>query len=138
LVLQCAQEVLSLFVLGVASKVQSVGGTTTFTPVADPTGGEDQEDAARSRTNSVFQRLAAEIVDAGLAHDITEAYAIVIPAFNHYGLLPTEPASNPEPAYRSTTEADVEGTVELTAPADDGAGGLILGRDTGEGSARQN
>lgn len=49
----------------------------------------DRTLAPRLMVNSVFRELAQEIVDVGMAHRITEADALIIPAFNYYGLLPT-------------------------------------------------
>jgi hypothetical protein len=86
--LKCAQEILSLFLLGVASKVQSVGGNTWRAAGSVSDGQKDSE--PREWLNSTFQKLARDVEIAGLAHNITEAYTLVIPAFNHYGLLPTE------------------------------------------------
>lgn len=91
LVLQCAHEILSLFILEIASMIQKVGGVTTRLPEPRPTDmpERDRTRAPRLMVNTVFRELAQEIVDVGMAHDITEAYTLVIPAFNHYGLLPT-------------------------------------------------
>jgi hypothetical protein len=88
--LQCAQEILSLFILSVASKVKRVGGTTTYSEA--PLMAVNQT-KPRKWTNSVFQELAEGIVETGLAHDMTEAYTLVIPAFHRYELLPTEPGT---------------------------------------------
>lgn len=89
--MQCAQEILSLFLLTIASMIEKVGGVTTRLPEPRPAAmpGRDLTLAPRTMVNSVFRELAQEIVDAGMAHDLTEAYTLVIPAFNHYGLLPT-------------------------------------------------
>lgn len=87
--MRCVQELVSLFVLAIASNITVVGGTTRF----------DQEAAEmelemrrpqRSWTNIVFTTIANEIVDAGIARDLTEAFVLVIPAFAYHNLLPRE------------------------------------------------
>lgn len=87
--MRCVQELVSLFVLAIASNITVVGGTTRF----------DQEAAdmelelrrpQRSWTNTVFTAIANEIVDAGIARDLTEAFVLVIPAFAYHNLLPRE------------------------------------------------
>lgn len=83
-----------MFILGVASRVESVGGRTTHERWAEPARDGEQGDLPREWTNSFFQRLAEEVVDKGVARDITEAYTLVIPAFHRYGLLPTEPSTD--------------------------------------------
>jgi hypothetical protein len=90
LVMQCAHEILSLFFLTIPSMVEKVGGETTRLPefIYTYRPGQDHTRAPRLMVNSVFRELAQEIVDVGMAHDITEAYTLVILAFNHYGLLP--------------------------------------------------
>jgi len=89
--MQCAHEILSLFFLTVASMIENVGGETTRLPEFRPSDRpeRDRTRAPRIMVNSVFRELAQEIVDVGMAHDITEAYTLIIPAFSHYGLLPT-------------------------------------------------
>lgn len=91
LVLQCAHEILSLFILEIASMIRKVPGVTTRLPEPRPTDmpERDRTLAPRLMVNSVFRELAQEIVDVGMAHGITEAYTLIIPAFNYYGLLPT-------------------------------------------------
>ncbi|KAK0753695.1 hypothetical protein B0T18DRAFT_286344, partial [Schizothecium vesticola] len=88
--MQCANEILSLFFLTIASMIRKAGGETTVLLVPRPTDmpKRDHTRAPRTMVNSVFRELAQEIVDVGMAHDITEAYTLIIPAFNHYGLLP--------------------------------------------------
>jgi hypothetical protein len=87
--MQCAQEILSLFILSIAAKVKSVGGETVYQDQAhEERRPRDATRVARSVENLVFLELAREVADAGLAHDITEAYTLIIPAFARYGLLP--------------------------------------------------
>ena len=92
--MQCAQEIISLFLLAVAAEVESVAGETTRQQQSEqPIEGRTKRNLGRTRlprtvTNSVLLELAQEIVDTTLAHDITEAYTLVIPAFAHYNLLP--------------------------------------------------
>jgi hypothetical protein len=87
----CTYEIFSLFVLTIASMIEKVRGETTRLPEFRLTDrpGRDRTRAPRFMVTSVFRELAQEIVDVGMANDITEAYTLVIPAFNHYGLLPT-------------------------------------------------
>lgn len=40
--------------------------------------------------NSVFSSIANEVVNGGLAHNTTEAYSLIIPAFHKFDLLPKE------------------------------------------------
>lgn len=89
--MQCAHEILSLFFLAIASMMEKVGGETTRVPESRHTDrpGRDQTRAPLLMFNSVFRELAEDIVNSNMAHDITEAYTLIIPAFNHYGLLPT-------------------------------------------------
>ncbi|RYO88649.1 hypothetical protein DL763_005923 [Monosporascus cannonballus] len=85
----CCQELFSLFMLAVASRIREVGGITerkshAATPSGSSTG------AARGLENSVFRTLAADLVSSGLADDMTDAYRLIIPAFAKYNLLPKE------------------------------------------------
>ncbi|EAQ85619.1 predicted protein [Chaetomium globosum CBS 148.51] len=63
--LQCAQEILSLFLLSVASKVQSVGGKTWRAAGSDPS--EEKDSEPRTWLNSTFEKLARGVEMAGLA-----------------------------------------------------------------------
>ncbi|KAF4465565.1 ankyrin repeat [Fusarium albosuccineum] len=81
-VLICAQELLSLFMLAVASKISKVFGVTTKTP-------SWRTDRPRLE-NSIFHMIADEIVKGDLAKGVDEAYALIIPAFAKYNLLPEE------------------------------------------------
>ncbi|KAJ3549141.1 hypothetical protein NM208_g653 [Fusarium decemcellulare] len=81
-VLICAQELLSLFMLAIASKIDKILGTTTRAQ-----GG--RSDRPRL-TNTIFRMIADEVVRGRLAEDIDEAYTLVIPAFAKYNLLPTD------------------------------------------------
>ena len=117
LILQCAQELLSLFILDVASKVRRVGGKTTFQKSTGHEEDPEQVNAPREWTNSTFQDLAQEVVDSGLAHDLTDAYTLVIPAFNHYGLLPTEPNADETSLFSGEPdEAGPSNSAPLTRP----------------------
>lgn len=90
LALQCAQEILSLFILQVASRVDSLGHKLTPSQQVGMALGRPQEEAP-SGARQLFQGLGGAVVDTGLARDMTEAYALIIPAFHHYGLLPLVP-----------------------------------------------
>lgn len=86
LVTQCAQEILSIFMLAIAARVEVIrGGTHRYEE-----GGEQEDPIRRPRvlTNEVFDALARNILGTSLAHDINEAYALIIPAFAHHGLCP--------------------------------------------------
>ena len=67
LIMQCAQEILSLFILSIAAKVKSVGGETVYQDHAreEKSRLRDATRVARSLENSVFLELAREVVDAG-------------------------------------------------------------------------
>ena len=115
LIMQCAQEILSLFILSIAAKVKSVGGETVYQDHAHDENRRprDATRVARSVENSVFLELAREVVDAGLAHDITEAYTLIIPAFAHYGLLPDR--IGPHVEIDRTTQSYAEAEKEEAA-----------------------
>ncbi|KAK3684047.1 hypothetical protein B0T22DRAFT_483833 [Podospora appendiculata] len=72
---KCAQEILSLFFLTVASGVEKVGGTTRHDPALDRRAASREPSRRRPSawTNSVFDMLATEAVEAGLVRDLTEA-----------------------------------------------------------------
>ncbi|KAK4443355.1 hypothetical protein QBC34DRAFT_362061 [Podospora aff. communis PSN243] len=114
LAMQCAQEILSIFILTIASEVQRVGGKTVRRrPQATP----DETRTWGTMENSVFRELAQTILDADMAHDIDDAYTLVIPAFAHYNLLPTEPTApgTVADADDENEMADDEGVVGLAA-----------------------
>jgi hypothetical protein len=71
------------FVFIVASKVALKRRcTTTYSesPMTAPVSDHDNPPGRKPRkwTDSVFQELAEGVVETGMAHDITEAYALVI------------------------------------------------------------
>lgn len=119
--LQCAQELLSLFLLDVASKVQSIGGTTTRHPLYKESDAQS-DNVPRPWNNSVFQALAEDVVETGLAHDMTEAYTLIIPAFHHYRLLPTEPGTKPPFPRDITPQTQDDDEIQPASPASGGAG----------------
>ncbi|KAI8712066.1 hypothetical protein NCS52_01471900 [Fusarium sp. LHS14.1] len=82
LLLQWTQELFSIFMLAVASKVERVLGETEE---VEDKGGEGK----RCFKNSAFDTIADVVVKEGLAHDRDEAYTLIVPAFAKYGLLPT-------------------------------------------------
>lgn len=88
-VLKFAQELFSLFVLAIATNVHQVLGRTTFDGRKRDMSREMSR-PTRSWENSVFSEIANEVVSGGLAHDITEAYSLIIPAFSRCGNLPEE------------------------------------------------
>ncbi|RSL46578.1 hypothetical protein CEP54_013784 [Fusarium duplospermum] len=91
MLLQWAQEMFSLFILAIASATEQVLGDTRELEVRD-----------RPRfENSVFAKIADEAIKGGLVHDRAEAYTLIIPAFAHYGLLPT---CNNEQEAENTSE----------------------------------
>jgi len=98
LVTQCGHEILSVFILTVATKIKSIGGETNRHSISGEgyTAG-DPSKRQRSLTNSFLQEIAQEIVDANMAHDMTEAYTLVIPAFARYNLLPTRADNDTAP-----------------------------------------
>lgn len=67
----------------VAARIQKLGGRTR------PIIGLPFSETHRW-SNSVFEVIANECVTAGLAHDVAEAYTVIIPAFMKHKLLPTE------------------------------------------------
>ncbi|KAK4196234.1 hypothetical protein QBC40DRAFT_183993, partial [Triangularia verruculosa] len=85
----CVQELTSIFMLAIASNLEKVGGTTKFSAEVAMMESEMQQ-PQRSWTNSVFTAIANEIVNAGIARDLTEAFVLVVPAFSHHDLLPRE------------------------------------------------
>jgi len=95
--------------LALAAEIERVGGETVRRP---PTGSTlDKTRAPRTMENSVFRDIAQQVIKAGMVHDITEAYTLVIPAFAHYNLLPTATNLQDE----ALTNADGEdGNVEET------------------------
>ncbi|KAK1830206.1 hypothetical protein QBC39DRAFT_354441 [Podospora conica] len=124
LIMQCAHEILSLVMFTIASKIEKVGGETRSLPEARPTDGSAHDNtlAPRTMVNSIFREIAEEIVDCGMAHDITEAYTLIIPAFNHYGLLPTR-ADNEVEAGPVVDEAALVDDEYRNDNLDGGAGG---------------
>jgi hypothetical protein len=66
----------------IAARFEKIGGTT------DITGGLGIPGDDLQRENSVLQSIATECVSAGLAHDVSEAYTVIIPAFSKHKLLP--------------------------------------------------
>ncbi|KAI0168718.1 hypothetical protein BJ166DRAFT_464016 [Pestalotiopsis sp. NC0098] len=87
LALKFAQELFSLFILAVANNVEQVLGFTTYDQNKADMAMEMRR-PTRSRENSVFSEMANEVVSGGLAHDVTEAYSLIIPAFGKCGNLP--------------------------------------------------
>ncbi|KAK4178768.1 hypothetical protein QBC36DRAFT_96244 [Triangularia setosa] len=104
--MQCVQELLSLFMLALASNIEVVGGTTRFNQDLVNVE-EEMRQPQRSWTNSVFTAIANEIVDAGIARDLTEAFVLVVPAFAYHNLLPREEGTDVN--FDSETTSD-EGT----------------------------
>jgi len=89
---QCALEIVSLFLLTIASGVEEItsparpyylaaSANNTTAPTRTP----------RACTNTVFEMLALEMVEEGMVHDLAEAYTIVIPPFLHYHRLSDPP-----------------------------------------------
>ena len=118
-VIQCAQEILSLFVLGVAARVQRVVGTTSYLGPAREAlvEDEDRNDAPVEWINSTFDELSREVLESGLAEDLAEARTLIIPAFNHYGLLPTEPNADENSLFSGEPdEAGPSNSAPLTRP----------------------
>jgi hypothetical protein len=77
-----------LFLLAMANNIGEVLGNTV----------EDSRRTNMTRAlsrpsisleNSVFNAIANEVVNGGLAHDTTEAYSLIIPAFYKLDLLPS-------------------------------------------------
>lgn len=87
LALKFAQELFSLFILAMANNVEQVLGFTTYDQNKADMAMEMRR-PTRSRENSVFSEMANEVVSGGLAHDVTEAYSLIIPAFGKCGNLP--------------------------------------------------
>lgn len=54
----------------------------------------------------MLQEIAQEIVDSNMAHDITEAYTLVIPAFARYNLLPTRADDDADPGHGASWPGD--------------------------------
>lgn len=80
LLLQWTQELFSIFMLAVTSKVERVLGETKE---VEGKRGEGE----RCFKNSVFDAIADMVVKEGLAHDRDEAYTLIVPAFAKYNLL---------------------------------------------------
>ena len=72
---ECAREILSLFMLSICGKVESVRGETN-----------SEHDGMM--TNTTFKGIAEKIVQVGLAKTPNDALLYVIPAFAKFGLLP--------------------------------------------------
>ncbi|KAJ3459808.1 hypothetical protein MRS44_015881 [Fusarium solani] len=94
LLLQWTQELFSIFMLAVASKVERILGETKE---VEGKRGEGK----RCFKNSVFDTIADVVVKEGLVHDRDEAYTLIVPAFAKYDLLPT---CGNEQAAESTSE----------------------------------
>jgi hypothetical protein len=94
LLLQWTQELFSIFILAIASKVERVLGETKEVE-------GKREPWKRRFKNSVFDTIADVVVKEGLAHDRDEAYTLIVPAFAHHGLLP---ACSNEQAAESSSE----------------------------------
>ena len=71
---ECALEILSLFMLSICMGIKSVGSRTTK--------------VRKGLTNSLFESLAQQVVDAGLVEETGQALIYIIPAFARFGLLP--------------------------------------------------
>ena len=69
--------------------MKCVGGETTRFPTLHHNPNDEYYHAKLEWTNSTFDELSREVLESGLAEDLTEARTLIIPAFNHYGLLPT-------------------------------------------------
>ncbi|KAK5657397.1 hypothetical protein OQA88_2967 [Cercophora sp. LCS_1] len=107
--MHCAQEILSSFMLAIFENIQRVGGITARLPISDEQSKlyrENRTETFRAMENSVFRKLAQDIVDAGMARDLTDAYTLVIPAFAHHKLLPSEADS--QDGAQTPTKADSE------------------------------
>lgn len=87
---QCALELFSYFMEEIASRIEKIGGQTE-TVLNDPS-----SDRSIRHANSVFDSIARICLKAGLAHDIQEALAVIIPAFFKHGLLPEVGAQHPK------------------------------------------
>ncbi|KAF7532962.1 hypothetical protein G7054_g7472 [Neopestalotiopsis clavispora] len=82
-----AQELLSLFVLAMASNIGKVLGKTVYDRRRHNMAIELRQPAV-CLENSVFNAIADEIVNGGLAHNTREAYSLIIPAFHKFDILP--------------------------------------------------
>ena len=108
--MQCAQEILSVFILKIVSTVKQVHGKTTrIQSIVPKIRGPHRARTPRRFENSLFLDLASEIVDVGVAHDIIEAHTLIIPAFARYGLLP-EPTADAAGAAGGGTSIEEEQT----------------------------
>lgn len=89
---QCAQEILSLFILQVASWVEILRGGKDIPEQEMPSGRDGREESPpRLWENPVLRELGEVVVHSGLARDIAEAYTLITPAFHHHDLLPVAP-----------------------------------------------
>lgn len=121
--LQYAQEIFSLFILGLASQTEKVNGDTVITE-------SRRRHGVKRCENSVFKSVAQEVVNAKLAQDVEEAYTLIIPAFAKYNLLPpdaddegTPPSTDPAHLADPTTSlhlstADLEGQQTMISQQD--------------------
>jgi hypothetical protein len=66
----------------IAAQTAHIGGRTTRMSLP--------QESPKVWDNSVLTSLAVEAVWANLASDLDEALMLVIPAFAHFNLLPTE------------------------------------------------
>lgn len=110
-----------------AAEIRSVAGETnrrTFFNRHQTAG--DPAKTQKTLTNSVLQELVQEIVDSGMAHDITEAYTLVIPAFARYNLLPTR-ADNVVSLYDDTESYGSAGSENGEKEEEEKEGGKIDG-----------
>lgn len=80
----CALDLFGYFMDAIVARIEKLGGRTR--PVNEP----QLIDGPVDRwSNSVFESIANECVTAGLAHDLAEAYTVIIPTFMKHKLLPT-------------------------------------------------
>lgn len=88
----CALEIFAYFMDTMATKIKEVGGRTEQRRLIarhmDP-GTNDS-----GRTNTVLESISHECVATGLAHDLAEAYTVIVPAFAKRGLLPKSLSGN--------------------------------------------
>ncbi|KAH7309117.1 hypothetical protein B0I35DRAFT_441476 [Stachybotrys elegans] len=87
-----AQELFSLFMLGVASNIDGVKGD--MTSLCDTTDGLP---GIKRMSNSIFTSISRALINEKLVEDVGEAEVLIIPAFAKYNLLPTkETEGSPE------------------------------------------
>jgi len=99
---QCALELFSYFIDALAARIERVGGHTIYGKATSMPNGSEMP----CWENSVFKSIAEECVSTGLAHNVDEAYTVIIPAFLKRDLVPEEIHSDevkfsaPAPAVR--------------------------------------